>query len=59
MKNTISFQGELGSYSHQACLDLYSDHDVKPCPTFESAIDSVNQGVSQLAMLPIENSTYG
>ena len=59
MKNTISFQGELGSYSHQACLDLYSDYDVMPCPTFESAIDSVNKGVCQLAMLPIENSTYG
>ena len=59
MKNTISFQGELGSYSHQACLDLYSNYDVMPCPTFESAIDSVNHGASQLAMLPIENSTYG
>ena len=59
MKNTISFQGELGSYSHQACLDLYPDHNVLPCPTFESAIDSVNKGLSQLTMLPIENSTYG
>ena len=59
MKNTISFQGELGSYSHQACLDLYPDHEVLPCATFESAIDSVNKGVSQLTMLPIENSTYG
>jgi len=59
MKNTISFQGELGSYSHQACLDLYPDHEVLPCATFESAIDSVNKGFSQLTMLPIENSTYG
>ena len=59
MKNTISFQGELGSYSHQACLDLYPDHNVLPCATFESAIDSVNKGLSQLTMLPIENSTYG
>ena len=59
MKNTISFQGELGSYSHQACLDLYSDYDVIPCATFESAIDSVNHGLCELTMLPIENSTYG
>ena len=59
MKNAISFQGELGSYSHQACLDLYCNHDVVPCPTFESAIDSVISGSSKLAMLPIENSTYG
>tara|TARA_Y200000002_G_scaffold369296_1_gene363273 strand:- start:26 stop:874 length:849 start_codon:yes stop_codon:yes gene_type:complete len=59
MKNTISFQGELGSYSHQACLDLYPDHEVLPCATFESAIDSVTKGHSQLTMLPIENSTYG
>ena len=59
MKKIISFQGELGSYSHQACLDLYPDFEVIPCPTFESAIDSVNDRISQLTMLPIENSTYG
>ena len=59
MKNTISFQGELGSYSHQACLDIYPTYKVNPCPTFESAIDSVTKGHSDLAMLPIENSTYG
>ena len=59
MKNSISFQGELGSYSHQACLDLYPNHDVVPCSSFELAIDSVNRGESQLAMLPVENSTYG
>ena len=59
MENTISFQGELGSYSHQSCLDLYPTYEVRPCPTFESAIDSVNRGYSKLAMLPIENSTYG
>ena len=59
MKNTISFQGELGSYSHQACLNLYPDYNVNPCPTFESTIDTVSRGHSTLAMLPIENSTYG
>ena len=59
MQNTISFQGELGSYSHQACLEIFPEHQIKPCPTFESAIDSVNKGYTELAMLPVENSTYG
>lgn len=30
-----------------------------PCPTFEEALDAVSQGEADLAMMPIENSTYG
>ena len=59
MKKTISFQGELGSYSHQACLELDKEVVVTPCLTFEAAIESVVQGRADFAMLPIENSTYG
>jgi prephenate dehydratase len=59
MKKTISFQGELGSYSHQACLELDFESSVRPCLTFEAAIDSVVKGLADFAMLPVENSTYG
>ncbi|SFI94393.1 prephenate dehydratase [Jannaschia pohangensis] len=56
---TIAFQGELGAYSHQACHEARPDHDPLPCPTFEDAIDAVRGGRANLAMLPVENSTYG
>ncbi len=55
----IAFQGELGAYSHEACLEARPGYDPLPCPTFEDAIDAVRGGEAALAMLPIENSTYG
>lgn len=55
----ISFQGALGAYSHQACTEAYPDWDVLPCDTFEGAVEAVREGTAELAMLPVENSTYG
>ncbi len=59
MTNVISFQGEPGAYSHQACVEMFPDMQALPCPTFESAVASVKDGRAELAMLPVENSTYG
>ncbi len=59
MSNVISFQGEPGAYSHQACVEMYPDMVALPCPTFESAVAAVKEGRAELAMLPVENSTYG
>ena len=58
-KETISFQGELGAYSHQACREVYPDMEPLPCATFEDAIAAVKSGDAALAMLPVENSLYG
>lgn len=55
----ISFQGELGAYSHQACVEVFPNSEVIACKTFESAIAAVKRGEADLAMLPVENSTYG
>ena len=55
----IAFQGELGAYSHQACAAVFPEADVIACKTFESAIATVKRGDADLAMLPVENSTYG
>ncbi|HET7409076.1 MAG TPA: prephenate dehydratase [Paracoccaceae bacterium] len=55
----IAFQGEPGAYSHQACREVYPDLDPLPCPTFEAALDAVRTREADLAMMPIENSTYG
>jgi len=59
MNQIISFQGELGAYSHQACAEVFPDSTALPCHSFEGAIAAVNEGRAALAMLPVENSTYG
>ncbi|QMU58951.1 MAG: prephenate dehydratase [Boseongicola sp.] len=59
MTGRIAFQGELGAYSHQACRETRPDHEPLPCRTFEDVIEAVQTGKADLAMLPVENTTYG
>jgi len=59
MTRRIAFQGEPGAYSHQACRDTYPELDAMPCRTFEDAIEAVRSAQAELAMLPVENSTFG
>ncbi len=59
MTNRIAFQGEPGAYSHEACRNARPDMDALPCRTFEDVIESVRSGDADLAMLPVENTTYG
>ncbi|MDW3118557.1 MAG: prephenate dehydratase [Roseovarius pacificus] len=51
--------GEPGAYSHQACHETYPEMEALPCRTFEDAIEAVRDGDAELAMLPVENSTFG
>ena len=55
----IAFQGELGAYSHLACIEAAPDHNPDACRTFESAMEQVNASECHLAMIPIENSVAG
>ena len=55
----IAFQGEPGAYSHEACRKARPQMEALPCPTFQDVIESVRKGEADLAMLPVENSTYG
>jgi prephenate dehydratase len=55
----ISFQGVPGAYSHQACAEAFPGMEALACNSFEGAIAAVNEGRADLAMLPVENSTYG
>ncbi|MEM9436645.1 MAG: prephenate dehydratase [Pseudomonadota bacterium] len=55
----IAFQGELGAYGHQACLTIRPAHEPLPCATFEDVITAVRSGEAELAIVPVENSTYG
>ncbi|WP_299354949.1 prephenate dehydratase [uncultured Shimia sp.] len=59
MTKRIAFQGDPGAYSHQACLEAYPDMEALPCQSFEDVIGAARSGAAELAMLPIENSTYG
>ncbi len=59
MTNRIAFQGEPGAYSHEACQKARPEMEALPCRTFEDAIEAVKSGRADLAMLPVENSTYG
>ena len=56
---TVAFQGVLGAYSHQACQEAFPDAKAIPCNTFEGVIAAVKNGKADIAMLPVENSTYG
>ncbi len=59
MSGRIAFQGEPGAYSHQACRQARPGMEAVPCATFEDAIELCRKGETDLAMLPVENSTYG
>ena len=55
----IAFQGELGAYGHQACIQARPGMDPLPCPTFEDALAAVRDGRADYGMIGVENSTYG
>lgn len=55
----IAFQGELGAYGHQACIEARPGMDPLPCPTFEDALEAVRDGRADYGMIGVENSTYG
>ncbi len=56
----VSFQGEAGAFSEQACL-AYFQNSSRPIPreSFRDLFDDVAEGRSQRAVVPIENSLFG
>ena len=57
--NNIAFQGVLGAYSHMACQAHRPDLTPLPCASFSEMIAAVQDGGSDCAMVPVENSTAG
>jgi prephenate dehydratase len=55
----IAFQGALGAYGHEACQQAHPGMIPVPCTTFEEVINAVRADDADLAMLPVENTTYG
>jgi prephenate dehydratase len=59
MAPAIAYQGEPGSNSHMACLEVRPSWDAVPCASFEDAFAAVTSGEAELAMIPIDNSIAG
>jgi prephenate dehydratase len=55
----IAFQGAPGANSHLAALEYDADCLPLPCFSFEDAIDAVQEGTAECAIIPIENSLHG
>ncbi|MFO8029834.1 MAG: prephenate dehydratase [Cyclonatronaceae bacterium] len=60
---TVSYQGTRGAYSHQAAMRHFSErYDDVRCigfKTFEQAAIAMEEGETDVAILPIENTTAG
>lgn len=59
MKNIIAYQGHEGAYSHLSCSRVYPDMNPLACSSFTEAMQAVETGKAELAMIPLENSTAG
>jgi prephenate dehydratase len=56
----VAIQGERGSFSHAAVLELLGvDWMPLPHPTFDSAFQAVSSGAASRALIPFENSLAG
>lgn len=56
---SIAFQGAHGAYSDLACRTVFPDLRTVPCETFDEAFRAVNDGLTDLAMIPIDNTIAG
>lgn len=55
----VAFSGIEGAYSHIAATRIFPESEILPCPNFEKAYRSVENGECDAVILPIENSTAG
>ena len=60
-KKIIGFQGNFGSYSHQAVLKIFNNKNVKtsPSPLSEQALIKLKNKEVDYCVLPVENSIIG
>jgi prephenate dehydratase/chorismate mutase/prephenate dehydratase len=56
---TIGFQGEHGAYSEVASRALRSDAATIPCREFNEVFDSVESGLFDFGIVPVENTLGG
>jgi prephenate dehydratase len=56
---SVAIQGERGSNSHMAALEMLGDVTIVPCTLSAQVLDAVVSGAVDAAVLPIENSLHG
>ncbi|MEU2282492.1 prephenate dehydratase [Streptomyces sp. NPDC013178] len=56
---TVAYQGEPGSNSAAATVDLYPRSRGLACTTFKEALNSVTLGAADLAVIPVDSSAAG
>jgi prephenate dehydratase len=60
MRVIVALQGERGSFSHQAALDILgAEIELRPKQSFEAVFGAVSEGEAARAVVPIENSLVG
>tara|TARA_B100001027_G_scaffold125540_1_gene86691 strand:- start:33784 stop:34629 length:846 start_codon:yes stop_codon:yes gene_type:complete len=59
VKQKIAIQGELGSYSHLAANEIFSENEIITCKTFDQALELVKKNQDVKTVIPIENSIAG
>lgn len=58
--NNIAIQGEIGSFHHIASMRYFGDEvSIVPCTSFKDVFTALNEGLSDRAVVAIENSLYG
>jgi prephenate dehydratase len=55
----IAIQGEPGSFSHEAALNLYPDATIVPCALSKDVFRQLVESRVEAAVIPIENSLAG
>lgn len=55
----ITYQGVPGAYSHIAAQRIFENQQYIPCETFEVAMNMVQDGEADFAVIPVENSNAG
>jgi prephenate dehydratase len=55
----IAIQGEIGSFSHQAALQMEARATIIPCSFSAEVFERVTSGDVEAAVIPIENSLAG
>ena len=55
----ITFQGARGAYSHIACQNLFEGAEYIAVDTFQQAMELVEKGEADYAVIPVENSNAG
>ena len=57
--NKVAFQGERGAYSEIAVINIFPDSTPIPVRSFQEVIETLLSGLTDYAVVPIENSIEG